>query len=196
MSNDTIVIRPAQVNDAKKLLDIYSPYILNTAVTFEYDVPSTEQFKERILSITQKYPYILAQCGDEILGYAYASEFKSRAAYSCSAEVSIYVKQERRHMGTGKKLYTALENILRAQNICNLYACIASPKTPDKYLDKNSINFHKAVGYSTVGEFHNCAYKFGIWYNMVFMEKFINNHSENRADLIPITETDINSLLA
>ena len=97
---------------------------------------------------------------------------------------------------SAKKLYTALENILRAQNICNLYACIASPKTPDKYLDKNSINFHKAVGYSTVGEFHNCAYKFGTWYNMVFMEKFINNHSENRADLIPITETDINSLLA
>lgn len=103
MSNDGIVIRPAQVSDTKKLLDIYSPYILNTAVTFEYDVPSTEQFKERILSITQKYPYILAQCGDEILGYAYASEFKSRAAYSCSAEVSIYIKQERRHMGIGKK---------------------------------------------------------------------------------------------
>lgn len=195
MSNDNIVIRLARASDAKELLGIYSPYVLNTAVTFEYDVPSVEQFEKRILSITRKYPYILAQRGDEILGYAYASEFKNRAAYSCSAEVSIYVKQEKRHKGVGKKLYTVLEDILRSQNVCNLYACIASPKVPDKYLDKNSISFHKAIGYSTVGEFHNCAYKFDTWYDMIFMEKFINSHCENRADLIPITEINIKSFL-
>ena len=138
MSNDGIVIRPAQVNDAKKLLDIYSPYILNTAVTFEYDVPSTEQFKERILSITQKYPYILAQCGDEILGYAYASEFKSRAAYSCSAEVSIYVKQERRHMGIGKKLYTPSKIFCVRKTFATFTLALQAPKRRINTLTKKA----------------------------------------------------------
>ena len=110
----------------------------------------------------------------EIIGYAYAGAFYGRAAYDWSAETTIYVKKGCRHSGVGKLLYQALETALKAQNIINLYACIGYPEIEDKYLTKNSAQFHAHLGYRMVGEFYHCGYKFNRWYNMVWMEKLLN----------------------
>ncbi len=176
MKNKNFQIRIATEADAKELLDIYAYYVTNTAITFEYEVPTVEEFAGRIGHVLEKYPYLVAVSESEIVGYAYASSFHERAAYSWAAETSIYVHKDKKSMGIGKRLYEALEEILKKQNILNLEACIAYPETEDRYLTKDSVKFHEKLGYRMVGEFVKCGYKFNCWYNMVWMEKHIGEH--------------------
>ena len=174
MDTNEIKIRPATEADAAEILNIYAPYITDTAITFEYDVPTLEEFTGRIRHTLEKYPYLVAVRDSEIIGYAYAGAFYGRAAYDWSAETTIYVKKGCRHSGVGKLLYQALETALKAQNIIILYACIGYPEVEDEYLTKNSAQFHAHLGYRMVGEFYHCGYKFDRWYNMVWMEKLLN----------------------
>lgn len=178
MDTNEIKIRPATEADAAEILNIYAPYITDTAITFEYDVPTLEEFTGRIRHTLEKYPYLVAVRDSEIIGYAYAGAFYGRAAYDWSAETTIYVKKGCRHSGVGKLLYQALETALKAQNIINLYACIGYPEEDDEYLTKNSKQFHEHLGYRLIGEFRKCGYKFGRWYHMVWMEKMIGEHPE------------------
>ena len=120
-----MIIRTVTEKDAHELLEIYRPYVEDTAITFEYDVPSVEEFAERIRRISAKYPYIAAVENGKIAGYAYAGVFKNRAAYDWSVEVTVYVKKGLHRKGIGAKLYSALEKLLAAQHITNLYACVA-----------------------------------------------------------------------
>ena len=174
MDTNEIKIRPATEADAAEILNIYAPYITDTAITFEYDVPTLEEFTGRIRHTLEKYPYLVAVRDSEIIGYAYAGAFYGRAAYDWSAETTIYVKKGCSHSGVGKLLYQELETALKAQNIINLYACIGYPEIEDKYLTKNSAQFHAHLGYRMVGEFYHCGYKFNRWYNMVWMEKLLD----------------------
>jgi len=176
-----ITIRIAKEADIEEILAIYAPYVRETAITFEYTVPTIEEFSERMRKTLTKYPYLVAVQKAEILGYAYASEFKNRAAYDWAVETTIYVKQDSRKSGVGKKLYRALEAVLEKQNICNLYACIAYP-------NPGSIGFHEHLGYQTIGHFSKCGYKFETWYDMIWMEKLIGEHGANPKSVIPITE--------
>ena len=175
-TNTSITIRMANPSDAQALLNIYAPYVINTAITFEYDVPSVEEFASRIAHTLEKYPYLIAEEGGNILGYAYASPFHDRPAYDWAVETSIYVDQNIKHRGIGRKLHDALESTLREQGILNMNACIAYPPEEDEHLDKNSVEFHAHMGYRLVGEFYKCGYKFNRWYNMVCMEKLIGEH--------------------
>lgn len=175
-TNTSITIRMANPADAQALLNIYAPYVINTAITFEYDVPSVEEFSSRIAHTLEKYPYLIAEEGGNILGYAYASPFHDRPAYDWAVETSIYVDQNIKHRGIGRKLHDALESTLREQGILNMNACIAYPPEEDEHLDKNSVEFHAHMGYRLVGEFYKCGYKFNRWYNMVWMEKLIGEH--------------------
>ena len=175
-TNTSITIRMANPADAQALLNIYAPYVINTAITFEYDVPSVEEFASRIAHTLEKYPYFIAEEGGNILGYAYASPFHDRPAYDWAVETSIYVDQNIKHRGIGRKLHDALESTLREQGILNMNACIAYPPEEDEHLDKNSVEFHAHMGYRLVGEFYKCGYKFNRWYNMVWMEKLIGEH--------------------
>lgn len=171
-----VKLRAATPDDAAKLLEIYAPYVTDTAITFEYDIPTIDDFRARIVHTLAKYPYIVAECDGNIVGYAYASAFHPRAAYGWAAEASIYVRRDMKRMGLGRTLYAALESALRAQGVLNINACIACPDVDDEYLTRNSIGFHMHMGYSMVGEFHKCGYKFGRWYNMVWMEKMLGEH--------------------
>lgn len=168
-----VKIRSACLEDAARLLEIYGYYVVNTAITFEYDVPSQEAFSARIGNTLKRYPYLILEEGGEVKGYAYAGIFKDRAAYDHSCELSIYLDRAAKGRGYGRKLYEALEEKLKAQGIRNLYACIGDPIGEDPYLTKDSEEFHRHLGFVKVGEFHKCGYKFGRWYNMIWMEKII-----------------------
>ena len=170
-------IRRAKVSDAERLLKIYAYYVANTAISFEYHVPSVTEFRSRIENTLKKYPYLVLEEDGILQGYSYAGTFKVRAAYARSCEVSIYVDRGARGLGYGRKLYEALEEKLKAQGILNLYACIAYPVVEDDYLTKNSEQFHQHMGFRKVGEFHQCSFKFNRWYNMIWMEKIIGEHN-------------------
>lgn len=173
---EKIVIRSASVNDAEALLNIYAYYVENTAITFEYEVPDLEEFQQRIANTLKKYPYLVVEKEGAILGYAYAGVFKDRAAYDWSAETTIYLKYDAVKCGLGRMLYEALEEEMKTRGFLNLYACIGYPIEEDEYLTKNSAQFHSHLGYRFVGEFYQCGYKFGCWYNMIWMEKLIGEH--------------------
>ena len=171
------MIRTVRLDDAEELLRIYSYYVENTAITFEYNVPTVDEFRKRIETITEKYPYFVYEENGKIIGYAYANTFKDRAAYDWAVEMTIYMDKDSRHKGSGKKLYETLEKALIKQNITNLYACIGYPEVEDEYLTKNSVGYHEHLGYRFVGEFKKCGYKFNRWYNMIWMEKMIGEHN-------------------
>lgn len=175
-----IHIRRASVADAGRILEIYAYYVTDTAVTFEYEVPSLKDFENRIKTTLAKYPYLVLEEDGVIQGYAYAGTFKGRAAYDWSCELSIYLDKDKQGAGFGRRLYEALEEELKAMGITNSYACIAYPQVEDEYLTRKSPDFHAHLGFVTVGEFHQCAYKFGRWYNMIWMEKMIGEHREDQ----------------
>lgn len=176
MSEPNIQIREAVPDDAAALLAIYTPYVKETAITFEYEVPSVAEFRARIEKTKKKYPYLVAICDGKVAGYAYAGAFKERAAYDFAVETSIYVKQGLRRSGIGGMLYAALEKELREMGIQNMEACIGVPEVEDEYLTCDSVHFHEHLGFRMVGEFYKCGFKFGRWYNMAWMEKHIGEH--------------------
>lgn len=178
------IIRPVREEDAENLLKVYAPYVENTAITFEWDVPSVEEFQQRIRTISRRYPYLVMEDDGEILGYAYAHEFVGRMAYDWSVETTIYMAPARRHQGLGKKMYFTMENVLKSMHVINLNACIGYPNGKDPHLDTNSADFHGHLGYHMVGQFHNCGYKFNTWYSMVWMEKMLGGHPDKPLPVI------------
>lgn len=172
-----VVMRSASAADAERILAIYAPYAKDTAITFEHDVPTLEEFEARIANTLEKYPYLVVEEDGVVAGFAYAGPFKGRAGYNRSCETSIYLAPAAKGKGYGRALYDELEAQLRAAGVLNLYACIASPIEEDEYLTRNSERFHAHLGFVKVGEFHKCAHKFGRWYNMAWMEKIIGEHA-------------------
>ena len=183
-----VVVRDATMEDAERILEIYDYYVRNTAITFEYDTPSLDEFKRRMKKTMQRYPYLVILKDGRIEGYAYAGVFIGRAAYDWSCEMTIYLDHNARKCGMGGAIYEALEKALRDMGILNLYACIGSPECDDEYLTANSADFHVHLGFVKVGEFHQCGSKFGRWYNMIWMEKVIGGHETKQSLIIPYPE--------
>ena len=175
-----MIIERVKEEDAEALLEIYGPYVRETAISFEYQVPTTQEFRQRIRSISAKYPYIKAVEQGQLLGYAYAGAFKQRSAYDWAVETTIYVRKDCRKQGVGRQLYEALEKSLKGMGICNLNACIACTERPDDHLNNDSMHFHEKLGYEPVGVFHQCGYKFSTWYDMIWMEKLIAPHGKDQ----------------
>lgn len=176
-----INIRTVTAADAEELVSIYAPYVLETAVTYEYEVPSVEEFRGRIENTIKKYPYLAAVEDGVILGYAYASAFHPRAAFQWSAEATVYLRKEAHGRGIGRMLYEKLEEILAKQNVQTVIALIADP-------NPESVAFHEKMGYSIAGRLTNCAYKLGQWRGMYYMEKFLGNHDGEPKTFIPYPE--------
>lgn len=193
--NRDIQIRVARESDAAALRDIYAPYVERTAVSFEYEAPDVATFLERIRRVQERYPYLVAESDGALLGYAYAGSFHTREAYSWSAEASIYLRMDCRRMGIGSALYRALESALRAMGVRRLYASIAVPDDPDEHLTLDSVRFHTAMGFRTVGEFHHCGWKFNRWYSTVWMEKVLASDTSAPSPLKPFRELDADAIL-
>ncbi|WP_165248007.1 GNAT family N-acetyltransferase [Adlercreutzia sp. ZJ141] len=183
-----IKIRIATLKDAEALLAIYSPYVLNTAVTFEDTPPTLEEFSKRMGTYLARYPYLAAidcEHDDEVVGFTYAGPFKQRSAYDWAVETSIYVRQGERGRGVGRLLYETLEAVLRKQGFTNMNAAVAYPLEEDEYLTRNSFNFHERMGFSYLGRFTKCGHKFGRWYDMCWMEKHIAPHLAEQPPIVP-----------
>ena len=164
MENDSFIIRFASESDVERLLDIYEPYITDTTVTFEYSVPSYEDFKERFLGVTSKYPWIVAEYRSEVIGYAYADKpFINRSAYAWDTDVSVYLSDEYRGKGVGSALYEALHALLSLLGYKNAYAVITGE-------NNTSLEFHKKFGYRSAGTLSDTGYKFGRWLDVYIME--------------------------
>ena len=185
---DGIKIRAASPEDAPALLRVYAPYVKNTAITYEYDVPSVDEFSKRIETTLKRFPYLVLERGGEIIGYAYAGPLHSRPAYDWSVETSLYLSEDVRGGGLGRLLHDALENVLREQGFLNMNACIAYPEKEDEYLTRNSAEFHAHLGYRRIGGFTKCSYKFRRWYGMVWMEKLIGEHLEDQPPVTPFPQ--------
>ena len=158
------MIRIAVEADVPAILEIYAPYVENTTITFEYDVPSREEFMCRFHDITRQFPWLVWEEKGEILGYAYAAPPYTRAAYRWCAEPSIYLKPQARGRGIGRKLYTALEELLKLQGYQVLYALITGENA-------NSLHFHEKLGYRRKVLFDDCGFKFGRWLGVYWLEK-------------------------
>ena len=158
------MIRVATQADVPAILAIYAPYVTDTTITFEYEVPTRAEFLARFQSITRDYPWLVWEENGEILGYAYACRPFERVAYSWCAEPSIYLKPAAQGRGIGRKLYLALEELLKLQGFRVLLALITGENT-------GSLAFHQKLGYATAGELKDCGYKFNRWLGVFWMEK-------------------------
>jgi L-amino acid N-acyltransferase YncA len=196
VQSEPVTLRVVTPDDAEALLAIYRPYVEKTVITFEYAVPETAEFRRRIENTLRRYPYLAARRGGELLGYACTGPFVGRSAYDWAAETTIYLREDQKRQGLGKRLYRALEDVSRAQHILNLNACIGYPETEDAYLTRNSAQFHAHMGYTLVGQFHDCGYKFGRWYGMVWMEKLLGPHPADPAPVIPFPALSPETLAA
>ena len=181
-------IRNALPEDAERLLEIYAPYVRDTAVSFEYVVPDESEFRERIRKTVLDYPYLVAVDHGRITAYAYAGPFHQREAYRHSAEVSIYVDRNDKRKGTGKALYAELERILLMQNVFSVHACIAIPDGYDIHLNDDSMLFHSAMGYQTAGKHVHCGYKFGKWYSVIWMDKLLCERRNDPEPFLPFSK--------
>ena len=158
------MIRIATEKDVPEILAIYAPYVENTTITFEYDVPCRREFMQRFLDITRQFPWLVWEEEGQILGYTYAARPFPRAAYSWIAEPSVYLRPEAKGRGIGKKLYAALEEILRLQGYQVLYALITQENTA-------SVAFHEKMGYQMLSLFPQCGFKHGRWLGVFWLEK-------------------------
>ena len=183
LKKEDLSFRFATENDAEKILAIYKPYVENTTITFEYNVPTIEKFRERIREILKDYPYIVCEYGNEIVGYAYAHRIWSRAAYQWDAELSIYTNEKYAGNGIGKKLYGILLEILKLQNVVNVYGLLTYP-------NKSSEKLHNYFGFKKVAFFENVGFKFGKWIGVTWFEKAINPYFENPDSIKRILEID------
>ena len=163
-------IRFAKPSDARSLLDIYAPYVENTAITFEYEVPTIEDFANRIEKTLEKYPYLVAEEDGVVVGYAYASTYYARAAYDWAVELSAYVSQDARGQGVGTRLYDALEDLLEQMGYIHFLACISLP-------NEASLALHRKRGYQQVAHFPKIGYKFECWHDIVWLQKSLDKEA-------------------
>lgn len=174
--------RIASVADAKALVEIYRPYVEQTAITFEYEVPSVEEFASRIEQTLERYPYIVVEDEkQQILGYAYAGTYKGRSAYDWSVEVTVYLHQDYKGKNLGRRLYEELERYLQAQNVLQLTACITAGNGASEH-------FHEKMGYKQVALFEKIGYKFNQWYDVCWMQKTLAQLPEKPVAFIPFNQ--------
>lgn len=147
------VIRPGTPADAGACADIYTPYVTDSIVSFEEEPPTAEEMRRRMEAALL---WLVAERDHEICGYAYGSPHRQRAAYRWAADVAIYMRDEHRGQGLGRRLYAELFEGLRARGKCVLCAGVALPNPASEAL-------HRTLGFTEVGVYRRIAFKLGRW---------------------------------
>jgi phosphinothricin acetyltransferase len=146
------------------VLEIYRPFVEGSAVSFEISMPSADELAERFEKIASKFPFLVLTENNNVLGYAYASAHRERAAYRWCVETTIYMAASARGKGLGKMLYSALLNKLTERNFTLAYGLITLPNAA-------SIKIHESCGFSNMALHKNAGYKLGQWHDVLWMEK-------------------------
>lgn len=157
-------IRSAQPADVPAMLSIYDEFVRHTAVSFEYETPTPQEFSERLRAHIAVYPWLVYEENGAVLGYAYAGRAFERAAYAWNAEISCYLAPQARGRGVGRRLYAQIEEILRDMGVRKVFAVITSANAP-------SVAFHRALGYRDAARFTDVGFKHGAWYDVLWLEK-------------------------
>jgi len=176
-----IIIRSAENRDTERILDIYTPYITDTPVSFETEVPSIEAFQKRIMDYKKKLPWLVCEIENVMTGYAYATHHRQRKAYDYTKELSVYIHQHFRHRGIATGLYTALIEILKHQGVANVLAGITLPNT-------ESVGFHERFGFKLVGIYHAVGFKLGLYHDVGWWEMPISTNNTSWQDIKPLHE--------
>ena len=169
----------ARPEDCQALLDIYGQY-MDTPVTFEYTLPSREEFARRIRTISRDYPYLVCREGERILGYAYAHRHMERAAYQWNAELSVYLDRDARGRGLGRRLYGALMELLRLQGVLTAHALVTSPNPASQAL-------HESMGFGLTAVHRLAGYKNGAWWDVLWYEKELAPRGPEPAAPVPLS---------
>ena len=163
------MIRIATSADSESILDIYAPYIRDTSLTFETEVPTYDDFAVRIQTYLDNWTWLVCELDGKIAGYAYASRYRERTAYQWSVECSVYIHDDYLRSGIASELYTALFAFLKYQGYNNVYAVINLP-------NDRSVAFHEKLGFTYFATYENVGYKLGKWKNVGWWQKKINEY--------------------
>jgi L-amino acid N-acyltransferase YncA len=158
--------------DAVEVLEIYKPYVRDTIISFEYEVPTLDDFLRRIKVVSLEYPWLLCLQDDKIVGYAYASKHRDRTAYQWSVDSAVYLSPAVHRKGIARILYESLFSLLRLQGFFNVYAGISLP-------NEKSVGFHEAMGFEEIGVYKKTGYKHGSWHNTAWFQLGLTEHLEN-----------------
>lgn len=159
----TPAIRPVTVADAEAIAAIYAPFVAKTPITFEVEVPGAATIADRIARTSASYPYLVAELGGVVVGYAYAGRYRDRAAYDWVCESAIYVDRARPRRGIGRLLYEALLDDLEERGFVTVIAGISVPNPA-------STRFHEALGFEERGVHRGIGFKAGRWHDVGFYQ--------------------------
>ena len=157
------MIRPVNLNDVEELLEIYNYYVINSIITFDYQALSLETFKDKVTRINADYPFIVFEENNEILGYAYGSQWRSKPAYNHAVESTVYIKHNTQGKQIGTKLYAELLKQLKQQNFHTVIGGLTLPNDA-------SVRLHKKFGFKEVAHFKQVGYKFNTWLDVGFWQ--------------------------
>ena len=186
-----VTLRIATEKDADALARIYEYHVNNSTATFEYVAPDGKEFAHRIAHKLENYPFLVAEEDGVLAGYAYASEFRTYAAYAWSCEMTVYLDKNKVGKGIGKRLYTALEEILKLQN----YAIVCAGVTAT---NKTSIAFHNSLGYTYAGKMDKIGFKHDMWLDVMWYTKILSSDPSPK-QIIPFPGLDmeeVNNILS
>lgn len=174
-------IREAKAGDSPAIAAIYAPFVRDTSVSFETVEPDGEEIARRIAASGDHHPWLVCERSNELLGYAYASQHRGRAAYRWIVEVSVYVREDARRAHIARGLYSALLDIAGLQRRCVALAGITLPNPA-------SVGFHESFGFERVAVYPNMGHKFGAWHDVGWWQRTI--------DTLPSTPDEPESLAA
>ena len=164
-------IRRATSDDAEEIVEIYRPYVEDSVISFELEVPSSDEFAARIHSALQKHEWIVGILDQKIVGYAYGNTHRARSAYRHSVETSVYLEQSHCGRGYGRRLYAELFERLRKMDFNNAYAGITLP-------NQASVALHKSMGFQPIGVFKEIGFKFDQWHDVGWWQRRVNLKSD------------------
>jgi L-amino acid N-acyltransferase YncA len=156
-------IRLVSLSDAQQVRDIYAPFCEHTPVSFEAQAPTAEEMRDRIAKILRSHPWLVYENERHVLGYAYASPHRERAAYRWAVDVSAYVREGHRRLGVGRSLYRSLLALLQLQGFYRALAGVTLP-------NPGSVGLHQAMGFRPMGTYQNIGYKCGQWHDVEWFQ--------------------------
>ncbi|WP_330631185.1 GNAT family N-acetyltransferase [Halocatena halophila] len=177
------LIRHVNQTDAGAIADIYAPFVESSHVTFETTPPDATEMAGRIERTTERYPWLVCELDEDILGYAYASSFHERTAYQWTATVSVYVSPPAQRQGIAQQLYAALFSVLERQGVRSAIAIIALP-------NPESVAFHEQMGFERVASFENVGYKHGTWHDVGHWQRTIRTQTDDPEPFVPVSELE------